>query len=597
MSETKMSKEEGKIEYSGKEDASERIIPEKVKRKIAKKVAACVSAGIVVSSAGFVVLGETGNLPGEVQEWYDETSQPIRKMFGIEEANEELTHLVSEAEPEKFTGLEIEGLNHVWQNNRWEYVDPNDNLVAGFWNEKEGKYEHTADVLKGEWEGLFVSQSLEEVRSELKEDKEWTKENWNNGEIKVPIGFDITKGGVVEEIKALGNVIQGTGAGTVIGIKDLPSGTIVFSPFPSLDETGPSFGWSDNSANFNIDKDSILFSFTFRNTSQCLIPGNGYPDNPYNGSEYAGKEYPFVLGYPVLEVNNNDILPRMPKVATSIVNPFIKENCQVLISANKQEGGLISFSLKNFLQDEKGRFIFISPSSKEIEVMKNTIEKEIKIATLEADKKALEEKLEKSSIIDQEKKAPNIEGLEFDKDSGFYIAKKNNKYGLVEEEKAGAFIDGFLSLKPAVIKSLQNETERYSFPIPINPAEGKIKIAETVDKITRNTVLLIDLSEEMSVYSPKEAFFYQYEQHGGEQGSEGLAFILPNKMGETRELEIRSNKFEYLVDDDVNIDVGVLLAKTDQDIFYELYLGGRSVDIMNYILKIDDIPVFILPNE
>lgn len=60
-------------------------VPDKVQKKIAKKVAVYIVGGIVVSTGGFIALGETGNLPKQVQEWYDETSQPIRKMFGVEE--------------------------------------------------------------------------------------------------------------------------------------------------------------------------------------------------------------------------------------------------------------------------------------------------------------------------------------------------------------------------------------------------------------------------------------------------------------------------------------------------------------------------------
>lgn len=538
-------------------------------KKIAKVFKAVISAGLIAPA--FVSVSSCSEAPVEREQQEESLSQS----------------------PEApFSGLEIEGLNPVFQNGKWEYIDPSDGSVAGYWDEKEGKYEHTADVLRGEWSGLFVSQSLEETRSQLAEDENWSAGNWNDGEIKVPVPFNIVNGGVIEEIKALGNFIRGSKTGKVLGIRELPNGTVIFSPI-TQEEISFSVRWSDNFAGFDLVKGSIFLSFDFKKTSQCLIPDNGYPDNPYNGLEYVSAHRFLSIGDPLLEVNTNDFLP---KISTALVNPFLSKDYQVLLTSIEKGEGPINFSFENLLRDGKGRFIFINPDSKEVEVMRETIEEEIKKTMLEEEKNVLEEKLEEPSIIDQEKRAPNIEGLEFDKDSGFYIARENNNYGLAEEEKAGAFTDGFLSLKPGVIKVLQDETKKYSFPIPINPSEGKIKIAETVEKMFKSTVLMIDVSEEMTVYSPKEAFFYQFEQHGG-QGSKGIAFVLPNEIEETRELEIRSNNFEYLVDDDVNVGVGKLLAKTDQDIVYELYLGGHSVNIMDYILKIDDIPVFILPNE
>jgi len=558
-------------------------VHKKVQKMIAKKVAACIVAGIIVSSGGFIALGETGNLPEQVQGWYNKTAGSIRTFLGIEEASEELTHLVSEVESKEFTGLEIEGLNHVWQNNRWEYVDPNDDTVAGFWNEKEGKYEHTADVLKGEWKGLFVSQSLKEVRNKLKEDKEWTAENWNNGETKIPLPFDPTKGGTVEEIKALSNFIRGSKTGTVMGIRDLPSETVIFSPLP-FEDTGLSFGWSDINASFNIDKDSISLGFNFKKTSQCLILDNGYPDSPYNRPEYAGKGRPLFLGYPILEVNNDDVLS---KTATAIINPFLKENYQVLISSNQKGGGPISFSFENLLRDEKGGFIFIAPSQSEVEEMRSAIEEEMERKTAEAEKQTLEENFKTSSLIEKSETAPVIEGLKLDKKTGFYFTKKVNDYGLEEDTKVGVWIDGFIGLSPELIDYFRSKSKGFKIPLPFKPEEGsKIEIIEERD--SDMNYLLIKFLGKTTIYSPINGLCH--DSHGNrswslEKGAyQGLNF---DSNGETV-LSITSKKIDYYPHKE-EVLIGDKLGEVESNVLIE-------IDFNNF-LKIDDNPVFILINE
>lgn len=559
--------------------SSENEISGKVQKKIAKKVAVWISAGIAGSTGVFVGLGETGNLPGEVQEWYDESAVQIRQMFGVEVGSEELSRLVAESESKELSGLEIEGLTHVFRNNRWEYIDPNDGTVAGFWNEKEGRYEHVADVLRGEWTGLFVSQPLEEVKDELKDDEEWTKENWENGKIKIPITFDITKGGIIEEIKAQGNIIRFSKPTIAIGIRNLSSETVIFSPFP-FENTSLSFSWTTDDARFSINKDLISLTFNFKNTSQCLILDNGFPDNPYNAPEYVGKGRPVFLGYPILEVGDNDVLS---KITTAIVNPFLKENYQVLALSSQEGEGPINFSFENLLRDDKGRFVFIAPEQAEIEKIRTATKEEIANNNQKVEEKELEEKIETSSLIEKSETAPVIEGLRFDKETGFYFTEDNTK--------AGEFKNGFLGLNAKTIESLKATGLAFGIPLPFNPLDAEnIKMVE--NKIVGVNYLLFRLSSKVTIYSPVKGTVSKIR--GGmivnvetmeRRNYEGLYFTL----GNGRELLINSEKFDSLVKESGAVEVGEKLGEVSKDVFIEARFDN--------ILTIDNNLVFILPNE
>jgi len=532
-----------------------------------------------------VLLGETGNLPEKAKQWYDKTSQEIRKMFGIEEASEG-----AGTESKKFTGLEIEGLNHVWQNNRWEYVDPNDSSVAGFWNEKEGKYEHTADVLKGEWKGLFVSQSLEEVRSELKEDKEWTAENWDNGEIKIPLTFDPTKGGIVEKIKALTGIIVAKKPYFIMGFRDLPSETIIFLPF-SPDDGQALYGFEPLEAggirnpDITLIKEGFHLFFNFKNTEQCLITNNDFPDNSNNTQDNS--EAPFqrlVLGSPFLEVGENE---EIDKSLLDRINPFLKNNYQVIMSINYEgEKNNLGFSFNNLLRDEKGRFVYINPSEIEREEMKKNIEEEMERETVEAEKQTLEEKFETSSLIEKSETAPVIDGLEFDTETGFYFARENNVYGLTKDTKAGVFRNGLLGLSPEVIKFLQQQEESLKIPLPFNPEEiDDLKMAE---EESGPYALIIRLSGDATVFSPIIGLCYDSwgeRLWGTQKGSyQALSFDLEGKTV----LTISSKEIKYYPHKE-KVVIGDKLGEVKQDVLIELEFCE--------LLKIGNNPVFIMINE
>jgi len=332
-------------EESGKSD-SERKVSKKTEKKIVKKVLAYSATFMILSAGGFITLAETGHLPEPAQVWYDTTSEKIRAVFGIEEASEEFTNLVEETEPEEFTGLELKGLNHIWQNNRWEYVDPNDSLVAGFWSEKEGKYEHTANVLRGEWLGLFNTKSTQEVEKMLSQEG-WIEENWQNGKIKVPLPFMITKGGTIEEIET--NVLNNRA--TILAVSDLSAGkTDILSPIGQ--PKGVLFSPSDppTPSSIHLIKGNVELSFLF--ASRKVL------DQFLNN--VMGPDMEIKIGDKLLELTNETISSSRLKLLSLLLD---KDKYQLLLTiGSSKTGNALNFSFKNLLTDEKGRFILMVPS-------------------------------------------------------------------------------------------------------------------------------------------------------------------------------------------------------------------------------------------
>ncbi len=85
--------------------------------------------------------------------------------------------------------LAISGLDLKWNNKegRWEYLDPGDGLVAGYWNVEKNRFELLADEVRGEWVGLWVKAD-NSVTSEVAEDLKQGKHGWL-------VNFDIVEGG------------------------------------------------------------------------------------------------------------------------------------------------------------------------------------------------------------------------------------------------------------------------------------------------------------------------------------------------------------------------------------------------------------------
>ena len=101
-----------------------------------------------------------------------------------------------------------------------------------------------------------------------------------------------------------------------------------------------------------------------------------------------------------------------------------------------------------------------------------------------------------------------IEGLRFDNQSGTFLAKVNNPYGLEAETKAGEFIKdaieingalkNSIALRPEVIeymqKKIMEENKEFRYPLPFDLQKAKgIKITEIEDKSLANDPKLKDV--------------------------------------------------------------------------------------------------------
>jgi hypothetical protein len=494
------------------------------------------------------------------------------KYFTEEESNSEIT----------FNGLNIEGLKPVFQNGRWEYLCYNDNSIVGYWNENRGRYEHTAEVLKSEWKGLYKKTTLEEVREQLADNDELTLNNWENGGIKLPIPFNISKGGTIKKIKAITPVILAKAPFSMMGFKDLPSGTIIFSPF-SPDNGMVSYGYKpleNNNVKYpdiSFIKERLSLLFNFRNPEECLIPNNDFPNNLIEGQEEFER---IVLGYPFLEIEQSE---EIEKSYLNRINPFIKENFQVIMMANLTGEEInLDFSFNNFLRDDKGRFIYIAPDNSEIK-------QQIKIESDLDLEKVREEKTTNLEVAQDE--APDINGLVFNKKDSSYLTDSSGMYGIGENEKVGIFYKGFVVLDSSVIEFLQKEYKvegKIKIPFPFDPQDiEKISFSEqgSANKI------IISFNSNLKIYAPVGGNFFRVE--GREivnyetkewKDYEGITIEMDNG----KELQIKSNKLSILKENG-NINLGELLAETDEEITLEM------VDISKNILQVgENVKVFIL---
>lgn len=509
------------------------------------------------------------------------------KIFGAEEKQ-----AVSEVK-EAFTGLEIQGLNHVWQNGRWEYVDPNDSLVAGYWDNKEGKFELTANELRGEWKGLFVSQSLGEIEKNSKDSSDLTKTNWEKGVIKIPIPFPITDGAKIEKIKSLIDILSGKPV-FIMGINQINQSKFYLPLSPETGEA--SYGYTAGTyanPDITVSKGSLSLMFNFYKTQQCLIPLNGFPDNPYFRGDKLDLNFTRIaLGFPFLEVNNEDVIT---KSFLNRINPLLKNQYQILMQMYVDGNHPVDFSFDNFFQDSKGRFIYLNPTQPEID--SQVAKQKEKLQKIEEETSTIKSAepgqlgYETEMIIKTEK-APVIEGLSLNEKTGIYLTE--------EGVEAGTFKDGILSLSPEFIKSLQNEAQKqgkWLITLPFTPEEAKnMKITEKNVGGKGDTVIVVNLSNNTTIYSPLEAKCL--DTWGQElvdfdknlwQAHKNLEFDL----GNNNFLVIKSKDLKFFPHGE-NVNVGDLLAETNQDIILEFQQRGSDAVIKmgDYIVKIGGVPVF-----
>lgn len=312
----------------------------------------------MLTMGGFIAVGEMGKLPEHLQEWYDETAMAIRGIFGIEEKQPTAspTGTISSVETKApFTGLEIKGLDHIWQNNQWQYIDQKDGSKVGFWDENKEKFVLASDVLKGEWEGLFVQKTPGDIEKMLAEggEKEWTVENWKSGEIKIPIPFDITKGGKLEQIKVgFFGILTGLKA-TIIGVSDLPSisETIIVSPLSHPDGGMVGYGGYGAPLSDSYTRGAIGLGFVFAHQES----------QPFFGELSYDDLEEIKIGTPLLSLKSSDVISSS---LFDLIDPLLNDRYQLFLTAYREredEGKSLDITFNNFLADEKGRFIYTNP--------------------------------------------------------------------------------------------------------------------------------------------------------------------------------------------------------------------------------------------
>ena len=443
-------------------------VPQKVQRKIAKKVAACVSAGIVASTGGFIAFGESGNLPEHIQEWYDETSQPIRKMFGIEVAEETPDVVIHQEtvqsqvqEPEKtqettspvveeISGLiedkgimilAIEGLRY-------------DKEINTFFAQKGNPYGLEAETKAGvfikdafEFNGKMENSiGLDPKIIEFKE-KETFKET---KERLLPIFINLT---TAKDVK----IQELNEAGTEIGRKVLGFNVSVGTEFL----TPLSGSWGMFKPFPNVEDKCFFTDWDIGSEGQ--------------------------LGGWEVYLRDTEILAKM-KRGTSILNPKAGDR-QTLMETEVKLGDLLGkitsdTSLEEFSKSGWGDYqivTFLKNKDRMMEVGSGTSACKVFVLTTA--------EIEKIN-------APEIEGLSFEQKTRTYIAEAGNPYGLEAGVEAGIYveeaveingkIEDSIGFKPEVIEVLQKniyeneEIKEYLCSIPFNLKEvSGIEIRET----------------------------------------------------------------------------------------------------------------------
>ena len=141
-------------------------------------------------------------------------------------------HDVFEITPPKEI-LQIEGLELKYNVEKgvWEYHDPEDGLVAGFWNAKEERFELTASVLRVEWKGLYVKTSPQKAQEIFEES---IRENSNHPKVVLPIEMRKYNRGELKE-----DIVTTFGRkDKVIHGRNFPKGTELRAPFGGQTECG-----------------------------------------------------------------------------------------------------------------------------------------------------------------------------------------------------------------------------------------------------------------------------------------------------------------------------------------------------------------------
>ena len=233
--------------------------------------------------------------------------------------------------------MAIEGLEARWNGeiNRWEYFDPQDNCLVGYWNAEEKRFELTADELRGEWKGLYVDandEAIEEVKNAL-----------DQGTIKWLIDSAIMEnGGRIKE------TVNKVGGDSSLFVYNLPPGVKLKLPFDAHLEWygGTFFGESFRAVAIKPDFKSVLgIHFDLM-----------HPDDVPTERSFAGSK-----GITLWTSSNHFIDPRIGigikerDSGQDFSRDFLSE-LQLGLRMKEDVITSHSFPLASLVKDEKGRF-------------------------------------------------------------------------------------------------------------------------------------------------------------------------------------------------------------------------------------------------
>ncbi|MGB9778794.1 MAG: hypothetical protein ACPLW8_05260 [Candidatus Bathyarchaeales archaeon] len=238
--------------------------------------------------------------------------------------------------PSEFGGIKIDGLKEVWngEKGRWEYVDPQDYLVAGFWDEEGERFELTADRLRGRWRGLYVPVAPDESERLF-------SEAWGKGEMRFAIPFKLSgptgQEEIVERITTNGK--------SVFCLRYITPGTILYAPFGGRgvkfgneDTAGIDLIWNASSCrNISRNCDNPTLSIFFKSFADLIA----------SGWVEAGTAFLKISG----------------KTLSKELDLGQFKDCQVALAFIEADWD-VGFSLtliKNLQRDEQGRFKYIAP--------------------------------------------------------------------------------------------------------------------------------------------------------------------------------------------------------------------------------------------
>ena len=152
--------------------------------------------------------------------------------------------------------LSIEGLSLRWNQEvkRWEYFDPQDNLLVGFWNQEQKKFELDPNltVLRARWKGLY-EKATEEQLAQLDKPEKPEK-------IPIPFDFAACEEGEIGIWYSWGKDVP---TAKMLMFKGIPIGTKIYAPFGGELEWGAvvdAKGGPDRGIGVDILKNSVVFS-------------------------------------------------------------------------------------------------------------------------------------------------------------------------------------------------------------------------------------------------------------------------------------------------------------------------------------------------